>query len=76
MVIGEGRHSDLIGMSYGDLYDTFLSYDKIATLSEVPAIMDARMAAWKLAKDNGANTLDSRMAGLKAAIVKARELGL
>lgn len=76
MAIGHGRHSDLEGMAYGDLYDTFLLYDKVAVLREVDAITEARMGAWKLAQENGASPLESRTAGLKAAIVKARELGL
>lgn len=76
MTVGAGRHGDLEGMSYGDLYDTFLMYDKVAVLDEVTALTEARMGAWKLAQDNGASAMDSRTAGLKAAIVKARELGL
>jgi hypothetical protein len=76
MAIGEGRHADLIGMSYGDLYATYFAYAKVAVLDQVAQMDDARMAAWKLAQDEGWSALSSSMAGLQAAIRKARELDL
>lgn len=63
-------------MPYGELYDTYLRYANVALLWQATQIDDARMAAWKLAQDEGMSILAARTAGLKAAIVKARELGM
>jgi len=71
-----GAHSDLEGMAYGALYEAYVAYVQVAVLDQIMEIDDARMAAWKLAQDEGASILVARTAGLKAAVVRARELGM
>jgi hypothetical protein len=69
-------HVSLDGMTYGELHTLASQYFAKAMLSQVARMDDAALAARALAQQNGESMDAQRLAGRKAYILKARELGL